>query len=275
MARSRKLGLSWLAKDQLLVDDEPLETESRFLFTSEMMASSRLDRLRTGILCRFPGNGTMPADALQYAGRDRKIRRGPAEPQDVYELRLVGAIDKHRTRGNAWRMMEQIRAYCYPHAVRVRIWTDRGDVYTLDRDETTDLVRATAWDWDGTFGVDGVWSRFWVLIYVTTDATPQPWQRLTWGMPGLVWGGPYTWGSTATPADVQSIRSIVETWKPEGTHCRHIMVVFNDAAFDPADTAPPLPDGTWGPWTKPSGTTKVPTRSADAIYWPGTRGPSA
>lgn len=278
-ALTRRLGPAWLAQDELYVDGEYIETDSILLFTTEMLLDSRLERLRTGVLCRFPGNGTMPADALQYAGRDRRIRRGPAEPQEVYEPRLVTAIEKHRTRGNAFRLMEQVRANCYPHDVRVRVWTDRGDVYTLERDGTThSVVRDTAWNWDGLFGTGTppVWSRFWVLIYVTvptaTGAPTQPWQRLTWGMPGLTWGSGYTWGSTATPADVQAIRSIVETWKPEGTHCRYIAVVFDDAAFDPAGA---LPDGTWGPWTKTSGTVHVETRSKAAIYWPGTRGAQA
>ncbi len=275
----RKLGPSWLVKDEMVVPaadgtQERLEVDSRLLFTSTMILSALAERARAGILARFPGNGTMPESALRPAGRDRGIKRGPNEPADVYELRLVGAVDKQRTSGNAWRLMEQVRAYCYPHAVRVRVWTERGKVYTHDRDGTLSVVRTTDWDWDGS-DLDEAWNRFWLLIYVTTDTTPLPWQRITWGQAGLLWGNSqYTWGSTASPGDVAALRSIVEDWR--GTaQCKHIMLCFDDTEFDPTDGAPPLPDGTWGPWSKNVGGVQVPTRSPTALYWPGTRGPAS
>lgn len=271
----RKLGPGWLVRDSVtLPDGTTLEVDNRVLYAIALLYDALITRIQLGVKARFPGAGATE-DSLVYIGRDRLIARGPAETREVYEGRLPGAIDKHRTRGNAWRMMEQIRAYCSPHAVRVRVWTERGKVYTLDRDESTSVVRTTDWDWDGS-ALEDAWARFWVLIYVTTDATPQPWQRITWGQPGLQWGtSGYTWGSTASPADVQAIRNIVEAWKMEGSHCQYIMVVFDDTEFDPTDTAPPLPDGTWGPWSKNSGGTQVATRSDKAIYWPGTRGPVA
>ena len=272
----RKLGPSWLVKDEVIVPtadgSQTVETDNRVIFAVTMVLDALAQRARDGILARFPGNGTMPADALRYAGRDRLIRRGPAETQEQYELRLVGAIDRHRTRGNAWRMLEQIREYCTPHDVRVRLWTEHGKVYTIDRDGSQSVVRTSDWDWDGS-DLDEAWARFWVLIYVTTGSPTQPFRRLYWGDTDLTWGSGYTWGSTATPADVQAIRAIVDEWKPEGRQCKYIMVVFDDTEFDPTDTAPPLPDGTWGPWSKNSAGTQVATRSDAAIYWPGTRGP--
>lgn len=266
----RKLGPGWLVKDQItLADGSTVEVDNRVLYAVLVLYDALIQRAKLGIKARFPGAGAT-ADSLRYIGRDRLILRGPAEARDIYEARLRGAVEKHRTRGNAWRLMEQIRAYCSPHEVRIRVWTDRGKVYTLDRDGTESVNRETDWNWDGLFGVDGVWSRFWVIIYPTTGSPRQPWDQPLWG--AVNWGE-FTWGSTATLADVQAIRAIVETWKPEGTHCRNIIIAFGDADFDPEDAAPPLPDGTWGPVSENEGGEQVPTRNENAAYWPGTRGP--
>lgn len=266
----RKLGPGWLVRDSVtLPDGTTLEVDNRVLYAIALLYDALITRIQLGVKARFPGAGATE-DSLVYIGRDRLIARGPAETREVYEGRLPGAIDKHRTRGNAWRMMEQIRAYCSPHAVRVRVWTERGKVYTLDRDESTSVDGTTDWDWDGSALADA-WSRFWVIIY-PTDATPrEPWDRVEWGAEN--WGSFY-WGSTATKDDVQAIRTIVETWKPEGTHCRNIIIAFGDTDFDPTDAAPPLPDGTWGPETANVGGEQVPTRNPNAAYWPGSRGPT-
>lgn len=267
----RKLGPGWLVKDQLqLPDGTTVEVDNRVLYAILLVFDALIDRAKDGIKARFPGAGATE-DSLQYIGRDRLILRGPSESREVYEARLPGAVDKHRTRGNAFRLMEQIRAYCSPHEVRVRVWYDSGKVYTLERDGTTSVDRETDWDWDGQFGNEGIWSRFWVIIYPTTGSPQQPWAQPLWG--AVNWGE-FTWGSTATVADVQAIRSIIETWKPEGTHCKNIIIAFDDTSFDPTAAAPPLPDGTWGPETKNDGGEQVPTRNERSAYWPGTRGPT-
>lgn len=266
----RKLGPGWLVRDSVtLPDGTTREVDNRILWVMILLLDALIERAKKGVKARFPGAGATE-DSLVYLGRDRLIGRGPTEPRETYEVRLRGFVDKHRTRGNSWRMMEQIRAYCSPHEVRVRIWTERGKVKTIERDGSFVTNRTTEWDWNGD-DIEDYWSRFWVLIYPTTDSPQMPWARPLWG--SVTWGQFY-WGSTATPADVQAIRSIVETWKPEGSHCEHVMIVFDDADFDPEAAAPPLPDGTWGPWSKNVGGEQVPTRNTNVAYWPGTRGPT-
>lgn len=46
-----------------------------------------------------------------------------------------------------------------------------------------------------------VWAQFDVLI-----SRPHPWRVIKWGENGLVWGGPWTWGSSATPDEVAQLR---------------------------------------------------------------------
>lgn len=262
----RKLGPSWLVKDEV----NGKETDSRILYATGLLFDELKERARLGIRARFPGGGST-SDSLPYILRDRSIIAGPSELKASKELRAQKAIRLHRVRGNAWALLENIRGYCSPHAVRVRMVTERGTFYTIDRDGSRSIVRGAAWNWDGA-DLEDNWARFWILIYPTTDTPQRPWARCNpWGTPGDVWGTPgRTWGSTATPADVASIRAIIRQWKRSGTRCVKIAIVFDDAALDPTDTAPPLPDGTWQtPATYVAGV-KVPSRDARAIYWHGT-----
>jgi hypothetical protein len=113
-----------------------------------------------------------------------------------------------------------------------------------------------------------LWARFWVII---DSAGGVPWSRDgTWN-DGELWGDDpsASWGSTATIEQVQAIRAIVDDWKPAASVCKNIIVSFDASAFDTGDTAPPLPDGTWGPWSKNSGGVQVAARDSRAIYWDG------
>lgn len=262
----RKLGPSWLTKDLV----QGVETDSRVLYTTALILDALKERVRLGIIARFPGGGST-SDSIPYLARDRSIVTGPSETKANKELRIQQAIDKHRVRGNAWALLENIVGYCSPHAVRVRLVTERGTFYTIDRDGSKSIDRGVAWNWDNA-DVEDNWARFWIIIYPTNDSPQQPWARCNvWGTPGDVWGTEgRTWGSTATPADVQSVRAIVRQWKRAGTRCVKIIACFDDDTFLPTDTAPPNPDGTWRtPATYVAGV-KVPSRSARAIYWHGT-----
>ncbi len=432
----RKLGPGWLVKDRVReADGTEVETDSRVLFPIMAMLDATAKRAELGVQARMPG--LAPEDALEHIGRTFTVLRGPEETTEGYEARLQRGIDDHRVNGNPFALMEQIRGYCAPHAVRVRVYNNHGNCFTLERDGTRSIVESTAWNWDGSMGASKR-SRFWVLIYPTVpvtftqnrfvftgwtftnasigatglldpeggskgvtiydsvanahhkisstyatfvtgkphtvsiyakaagvrylwievDSTPgayvyfdlqlgtvsaqvnatgrispaengyylceasfpactgatayiamattngvgdyigtgaqgitiykpsitstnlpsKPWDRITqrWGdatrwVTGK-WGGDSgTWGSTATREAVAAIRSIVQFWKPAGTRCASIIVVFDDAALAPSDTAPPLPNALWH---KPKyvGERQVPRRSADAIYFNGTSG---
>lgn len=267
------LGPKWLVKDKVTVNGVETETDSRILHTLALYLDAFNDRVLRGIRARLPGGGSTE-DSLPYIGRDRQVARGPSESRSTYEGRLQRAIDDWRVAGTAWSVMEQIRGYCSPHAIRVRIVNEHANFYQIDRDGTRSRGKDTSWNWSDE---PEKWSRFWVIIYPTTDSPQQPWARSpNWGDPELwggAWGTPgYTWGSTATPDDVASVRKIVRTWKPAGSRCINIIIVFQDdaEAFEVDATAPPAPDGTWGNWSKNVGGVQIPARSQDAIYWDGT-----
>lgn len=286
-----RLGPGWLTRDQIrMPDGTAQEVDSRALYVSMLFMDWAASRLRAGISARFI-RASSPDDALAQSGKSLDILRGPDESRDSYIARLQTGIDDKHVAGNNWQMLSQIRGYCSPHAVRVRLINEHGNAYTLDRDGTQSVYRHGAWNWDNAtpdaiklglmrLRLDGStrkaipWARFWIVIYPTTETPSRPWQRDgTWG-DGSVWGDDgTTWGSTATPDDVFAIQRIVKRWKPLGTRCVSIIVCFSDTDFDPSTTAPPLPDGTWKWAGKYDATTpgiRVPARNSNAIYWPGT-----
>lgn len=257
-----KLAPSWLTTG----DGE------RVLFSLGVLLDGFVERARLGLLARWPEYDP-PADALAAMGRDRGIIRGINESADAYAVRLIPWLDAHKKRGTAFELIRQIRAYLGGN-ITVRTVDERGNWYTIDADGVQSYVLdAGNWDWDGSTPPTKR-GRFWVIIYPPDTAAAVFKVGPTWGDPSL-WGGAwgtagYTWGSTATPDQVQSVRAIVREWKPAGTRCSHIILAFDPASFDPAGApGAPLPDGTWGKASKVSGGTYVPARLTTARYWPG------
>lgn len=220
---------------------------------------------REALTARFPDY--CPDDALPYHGRDRGVRRGPNEPAESFRLRLRQWRKSWKDAAVGSALLDDIAGYLTPQTARMRIWTQVGIVYTREADGTFTVEHVTPalWNWDGHASL---WARFWVVIYSVGGV---PWSRDgTWG-DGEVWGGDPagTWGSTATLDQVHGIRAIVDDLKPAQSVCKSIIVSFDPAAFDPADTSPPLPDGTWAHSSKLVGGTQVRARDDRAIYWEG------
>jgi hypothetical protein len=224
-----------------------------------LLCDAFAERMRLGLLARFPQFA--PPDALSYLGRDRRIVRGINEPDDAYAARLVRYLDDHRVQGNPYALMDQLAAYCQAE-VRIRTVDRSGNWFTRDRDGTLSaLINQANWDWDG--GAASSWSRFWVIIYPTADG--QPWAASVGGSPAS-WPVGGTIGTTATPDQVASVRSIIREWQPDGTRCEWVIVAFDDASFDP--TAPE-PDGTWANFgTDNAGAYEI-ARLTTARYWKG------
>jgi hypothetical protein len=214
------------------------------------------------VLARFPDR--CPEDALPYHGRDRGIARGPLEPADSYRGRLLFWIEAWRGAGIGSTLLDQIAGYIQPRTCRMRIITQAGLVYTREANGTFTVSRAAgSWNWDGQ---TSLWSRFVVVIYPGSDL----WQQgPTWGGGGQ-WATPgRTWGTTATPEDVASVRLLVKDWKPAQSLCESIIIAFDAASFDAAMTS--WPDGNWALASKWDAGTQMRVRSrlSTARYWDG------
>lgn len=261
----KKLMPSWLTTDE----------GEKVHFSLGVVMDGFVERARQGLIARFPQHA--PSDAFSPLSRDRKITRGIGETDAAYAARLLPWLDDHRVRGNPFALMKQLAAYCNA-AVRIRTVDSSGNWFTRDRDGTESYLLAQAnWNWDSAPAIAGVtqWSRFWVIIYPTSDGLPWA-QSLAWGN-GALWGtGQFgtsptaTIGTTATREQVADVRRIVAEWKPEGTKCEWIIIAFDDASFPPGTPAQPTPGpGLWGDWGKVVGTTFVASRISTARYWEG------
>ncbi len=242
------------------------EEGARLLFTLGTMLDGTFEWTRIGIQARFPSY--LSAEVLTQIGRDRVLFRGAFESDETYADRLRGWLDAWLFAGNPFTILEQLRAYLSPHEFVMRIVNNGGSWYTLEADGSRTYQIANAnWDWDAQ---STYWSRFWVIMYPPTDL----WDRLPDVGDPTLWGGAignpgYTIGSTALPQQVADVRSIVNTFKDAKSRHMHTIVCFDSLLFDPGDTMPPNPDGTWGNSSKVVAGTRSIARSQDAIYWPG------
>ncbi len=239
-------------------------------YALDIVKDAFVKRARLGLLVRFPQNPQTgepaPADALTAMGRDRRVIAAIDETPEEYAARLLEWLDDRRTAGNPFTLMRKLAEYlgagCMFRTVDVR-----GNWYTRAVDGTeTSLLKQGNWNWDGDLSGTR-WSRFWVIIYppasLWTVNTGQGWGDPTvqgWGDLGK------TWGTTATPGEVDTVQFIVNDWKPAGTRCVNIIVAFDPASFDPAT---PEPDGTWGRWSKIVDGVRVRSRLSTARYWDG------
>ena len=88
-------------------------------YTVDVLKDAFVERLRKGLLARFPqndptGQTTAPDDALAAMGRDRRIVRGFNETPQTYAVRLIRWLDDWKTAGNPFSLMQQLAGYCGP-----------------------------------------------------------------------------------------------------------------------------------------------------------------
>lgn len=223
-----------------------------------------LERLKLGRDARFPAYA--PPDALTYLGRDRKIVRGINEPAASYAVRLQRWLDDHRVRGNPFALMMQLRAYMQADC-KIRTVDRAGNWYTIEENGTRSVNLALGnWNWDGAAAT--LWSRFWVIIYPIGGT--DPWAPSVGDAGGASWPVGGTIGTTATPDQVASVRSIIRDWKPAGTTCEWIITAFDAASFNPLGL--PEPDGTWDWFGYSNAGAYEIARLTTARYWRGVSG---
>lgn len=238
-------------------------------YSLDMMKDAFVERLQLGLLARFPE--TAPPDALAAIGRDRRVIRGINESAASYAQRLIRWLDDRKTVGNPFALMQKLAEYVGGTS-SFRTVDARGNWYSRAADGTRSLLLNQAnWNWDDKPNTaDGRprWGRFWVIIYpgdVWNDGGEQ------WGS-AAAWGtADRSWGSSATPDQVATLKAIVADWKPAGTKCVNIILAFDPASFDPTaavdDTG--MPAGLWERWSKIVAGVQVPARLSTARYIDG------
>lgn len=122
------------------------------------------DRLVAGVKLRFPGLYTL--EGVDRIGRERRLRRGPAEDAEVFAARLQRWWEDHRTRGNGYALLEQMLAYLVGTlAPPYDVVSYLGVRHVMDATEV--ITRDTiTWGTDGS----GLWAQVWVFLYTSASS---------------------------------------------------------------------------------------------------------
>jgi hypothetical protein len=241
-------------------------------YVLDLLKDAWLERMRLGLLVRFPENGPNgelgPDDARAILGRERRVVPAISETPAQYAARCREWLDDRDQAGSAWVLLERLAEYLGPLPM-LRTVDDWGNWYTRTAGGSESVVeKSENWDWSGEDDPHIRWSRFWVIIYPNGLWSESSYD---WGDAlGPDWGeAPAgTLGSTATPDHVQKVRAIIADWKPLHARCVNVIVAFDPASFDP--TAPE-PDGLWENWSRNDGGVQVSTRLSTARYFDGVR----
>lgn len=168
----------------------------RLNYAGALVQDAITEAATLGARARFPLGGALSvAGALEALGRERRIPRAPWMTDEQYAAKLPGWLDAHRTRGNPYAMLEQLRTRYAdaPFPIEL-VYLGSGKRYTLPMDGspiTTDTV---------TLPATSKWCR-WMLVYQLPDLIPRDG---AWDSPG-VWDDGGVW-------DLEWSEDVLEDW---------------------------------------------------------------
>ncbi len=173
--------------------DEAGEAWSEGLGAGE---DAELEIIRGAALARFPAR--CPDDALAVVGEAFALDRYPAHTDATYRAALKIAFPTHKKKGSAEGIEDQIRAFGIPD---VRVYAA----------------------YEGQFGPDPdvAYSQFW--IFIGPDLGSLGIELLV--LP-FVLGEPTTLGTTATRAQIVSLKRIILRWKALHGYPVKIVLLF-------------------------------------------------
>jgi hypothetical protein len=190
---------------------------ARFLYVIALHFDALADMVDAAVRLRFPGGyGT---ENIPYLSRERRIRRGINEADQVFVARLRGWLDAHKDRGGPYPMLEQLYAhyrYSDQWPFKIHLIYTSGARFVLNADGS---VTRDAGSFTTGLGVDD-WAHWW-LVYEWPDTIADDG---IWDDPGT-WGDGGVWDSALTPAQVTDFRLIPTEWN--NGHCYGIIVVLS------------------------------------------------
>jgi len=225
----------------------------RVAYVLSMIVDAVNQRQYSGLVSRFPSRAG--ATALALIGRDRGIIRGRTEIDAHYAARLKAWRwpRGHRTRGNAFALLEQVSEYfggvaCY--AIDVN-----GNRCDRAADGTETYSVGESWTWDTQPSSN--WARFWIVVdgRELFDYPPSLGDSDLWG--GSLGIDGYTIGiDDFTHEDARALRGLVRgkrPWKPDGTQAEWVVIRM-------AGSTEPVPTSAYARWGELFGTTLVKAR---------------
>jgi hypothetical protein len=171
------------------------------------------DALLAGVKARFPGLYTY--ESLALLGRERRIRRGRTESDEVYASRMLPWLDHHRIRGGPYAMLAQIHAHYAPanFLVELRYTSSRRYSMALDGTVTRSEV---AWTPPGN---PAQWARWWLYYEWPTPIDDDG----IWSDPGT-WDDGGVWDSNLSPTEVRDARLVPREWNAAHAIGRVVLV---------------------------------------------------
>lgn len=171
------------------------------------------DALVAGIKLRFPNEYS--AESLPWLGRERRIRRGINESDEIYGNRMRRWLDDHARRGGPYAMLAQLYAHYAAAPFEIELVNFNGGRYTLATDGTiTHDVIVWAPDTDADH-----WARWWLLYHWPTPVTDDG----VWEDPGT-WGDGGAWGTGLSLAEVEDLRTIPAEWNSAHTQGTIVLI---------------------------------------------------
>jgi len=185
----------------------------KILYAIGLHCDALIDAHVAAIKMAMPG--LYSPESLFLIGRERRIRRGPLESNDVFASRLSRWWDDHKRRGGPYALLEQARLYWSPLAFQIDLvyFSGRrfqappsGEIERDDIEWTPDTLAAK-------------WARWWLFYFWPETVGDDG----VWGDPGT-YGDGGVWGSDLTVEDVANIRAVPTEWNAK--HCSGSRVVL-------------------------------------------------
>lgn len=178
----------------------------KFLYSLGIHMDLLGDAAASGVKKAFPLD-VNSGDSLGAIGRNRKIERGPNEPDATYSGRLVTWLDRHRTRGNPYTLLQEWHEFWAATPFTVDLVYQSGKRYHMALDGTVTVSFGPTWDDDTTD-----WARWWIVIdwpsAVNADGL--------WSSPGT-WDDGGVWDCDVPLTTIMDLRTIPNAWN--AGHC--------------------------------------------------------
>lgn len=179
----------------------------KILYSLGIQVDAFGDALGAAVKYRFPG--LYGSDSLPIIGRERRIRRGRIETDDVYGPRLTRWLTDHRRRGGPYALLAQLYAYYAPSTFPITLVYYSGRRYSMDASGVVtrdDIV----WSPDSS---TSQWARWWLFFHTDIFGTP-------------------------SAEDIADIKIVPREWNAQ--HCLGYVVILPTGAelIDYPDTGP-------------------------------------
>ncbi len=238
----------WLLGEGPEVPENDKREGEKVLYSLSLMLDAITERLRLGLLARFPSYAQN--DALNLIGRNRGIPRGRSESATALRRPSARmALPSRASRAGLCVRAARSGSRTTSAAADAGRSTSRATDHDRAADGTESYSYGNAWNWDGVWAPGQPRARFWIVVDLSTAQTNSDAERSE-AQPsigsGSCWGGKIKNSDTTIgiagfkSGDGEGMRRLVRpprSWKPAGTRAEY--VIYSLTGDEPE------PDGAW------------------------------